>query len=168
MNPPQEAKAKSAVLEAAAYLRYTGIRLPHFRLTAKSSGGTAFGGSFVNGFDGTLRLNMGRYPSTFLRRWFAMHELGHVLWDLHRPRRWKLFREEFGEPEPDDYDGQAAKEAWKTTVTGKLSWFPGPHRPKGQPSWYGARAGGQERFCELLGLMWAHGDFTQDPPCDLA
>jgi hypothetical protein len=168
MNPPQEAKAKSAVLEAAAYLRYTGIRLPHFRVTTLPSGGATFGGSFVDGFGGTLRVNMGHYPIAFLRRWFAMHELGHVLWDLHRPLRWKSFRKEFGEPDPEDYENKAREEAWKTAASWRFSKVSGPHRPKGQPSWYGARAGGQERFCELLGLLWAHGDFTKDPPGDLS
>jgi hypothetical protein len=37
-----------------------------------------------------------------------------------------------------------------------------------QPSWYGTRVGGQERFCELIGLILAHRDFTQSPPQDLA
>ena len=162
-------QARSAVREAASYLRYCGIRLPRFRTTSElPQGRVKWGNSYVDGFGGILRLNMGRYPTTFLRRWFAMHELGHVLWDLHRPLRWKHFCQEFGEPESDGYDGQAAEEAWKTAVTWRFSWIPGPHRLQGQPSWYGARAGGQERFCELLGLMWAHGDFSKAPPDDLA
>lgn len=162
-------KARAAVREAADYLRYCGIRLPRFRITTEPRGGRIpVGNSYVTGFGGILRLNMGRYPTLFLRRWFAMHELGHVLWDLHRPLRWKRFREEFGEPESSDYDGKAAEEAWKTAASWRFSRRTGPHRPVGQPSWYGARAGGQERFCELLGLMWAHGDFTEAPPRDLA
>lgn len=161
-------KARAAVKEAADYLRHCGIRLPRFRITAQPPEEGRFGGSFVDDFGGTLRLNMGRYPFPFQLRWFSMHELGHILWDLHRPLRWKRFREEFGEPESGDYDGQAAAEAWKTAATWKASWLPGPHRPKGQPSWYGARSGGQERFCELLGLMWANGDFSTPPPPDLA
>jgi len=169
MNSSPETKARAAVIEAAVYLRCCGIRLPHYRITIEPpEGRTPFGGSFVDDFDGTLRLNMGRYPTRFLRNWFAMHELGHLLWHLHRPLHWKRFRQEFGEPRPVNYDAMATAEAWKTAATGPASWFAGPHRPKGQPSWYGTRAGGEERFCELLGLMWAHGDFSKAPPGDLA
>lgn len=167
MNPTQMARA--ALDEAASYLRFCGIRLPDFRVTTEPpEGRIRWGNSFVDGLDGALRINMGTYPTVFLRRWFSMHELGHALWRLHCPLRWKRFREEFGEPEPDDYDIQAAEQAWKTAATWRFSRLPGLHRPKGQPSWYGARAGGQERFCELLGLMWACGDFTEPPPDDLA
>lgn len=95
-------------------------------------------------------------------------ELGHLLWHLHRPLRWKRFREAFGEPRPRDYDSLAREEGWKTAVSWKLSTLSGPHRPKGQPSWYGARAGGEECFCELIGLMYANGDFAKAPPADLA
>jgi len=162
-------KAKAAVREATSYLRYCGIRLPRFRITTEPpKGKMPFGNSFVDGFGGTLRLNLGNYPTNFSRRWFAMHECGHLLWDLHRPFRWKRFREEFGEPESDDYEGQAAEEAWKTAAAMHFTKRHGPWRPKGQPSCYGARAGGQERFCELIGLMWADGDFTSKPPADLA
>lgn len=155
--------AKAAVKEAASYLRSCGIRLPRFRLTTEPHEENLFGvgGSFVDGFGGYLRLNAGRYPTIFLRRWFAMHELGHILWDLHNPLRWKRFREEFGEPQPSDYDEIYKWESPKTVGTfGKI-------RPKGQPSYYGARAGGEERFCELLALMWVRGDFTKAPPKDL-
>ena len=158
-------KSKASVREAADYLRSCGIRLPEFELTAEQKG---IGGSFVDGFGSALRLNIGWYPLAFVRGWFAMHELGHLLWDEHDPLRQKRFREEFGEPRPGDYDGLQKAEVWKTMLAWRLSWYPGPHRPKGQPSWYGARGGGQERFCELLGLMWAHGGFDKNPPRDLA
>ena len=168
MNHSPETLAKKAVRDAAAYLRSCGIRLPVFTLTARPSEKSRFGGSFVDGYDGRLRLNMGRYPMAFLRNWFAMHELGHVLWEVHRPLRWKRFRDEFGATRPPDYYDLAARESWKTPASWRLSWFSGPHRPKGEPSWYGARAGGEERFCELLGLLYAHGDFAKPPPGDLA
>lgn len=167
MNSSQQARA--SVREAAAYLRYCGIHLPRFKVTTEPPESMIpIANSFVDESGGELRLNMGRYPTRFLRRWFSMHELGHILWHFHRPLRWKRFREEFGEPPPDDYDDLAAAEAWKTAATWKFSRKPGIHRPKGQPSWYGARAGGAERFCELLGLMWANGDFATTPPRDLA
>lgn len=156
-------KGRAAVAEAVAYLRYCGIRLPRFRLTTEPpKGRLKWGGSFVDGSGGSLRLNIGGYPTRFLSRWFAMHELGHLLWNLHRPLRWKRFRAEFGEPQPDDYENIHMWESAKTA--GSL----GKVRPKGEPSHYGARGGGEERFCELLGLMWAQGDFTKPPPEDLA
>ena len=169
MHSPHETKARAAVSEAADYLHSCGIRLPHYRVTAvPPEGRNPFGGSYVTDFGGTLRLNMGRYPTPFLRHWFAMHELGHLLWHLHQPLRWKRFREAFGEPPPPGYENLAREEGWKTAGSWKLSKLHGPHRLKGQPSWYGARAGGEERFCELLGLMYANGDFSKAPPADLA
>jgi hypothetical protein len=160
-------KSKLAVEKAAAYLLSCGIRLPPFKLTTEPPERGHYGGSFVDGHGGKLRLNIGWYPVAFARNWFAMHELGHLLWNEHHPLRWKRFRAEFGEPQPEDYEDFAAKEAWKTMLAGRLNWRPGIHRPKGEPSWYGARAGGEERFCELLGLMWAHGNFDVSPPKDL-
>ena len=79
-------------------------------------------------------------------------------------------RAAFGEQPPPDYLSVHGREAWKTTLALNLnlSGRPGPHRPEGEPSWYGARAGGEERFCELIGLMWAQGDFSDPPPDDLA
>lgn len=155
-------KGRAAVAEAADYLRYCGIRLPRFRVTTEPpKGRLKWGGSFVDGSGRSLRLHIGHYPTPFLRNWFAMHELGHVLWDLHRPHRWKRFRAEFGEPQPDNYESIHKWESAKTAATlGKV-------RPHGEPSHYGANAGGEERFCELLGLMWACGDFTEFPPEDL-
>lgn len=157
-----------AVHDAAAYLGSCEIRLPHFKLTTNPPEERRYGGSFVDSSSGSLRLNIGNYPTTFLRNWFAMHELGHILWASHQPLRWKRFRYAFGDPAPEDYERLAAQEAWKTPTTWRFSWFPGLPRPTGQPSWYGARAGGQERFCETLSLMWANGDFSKPPPADLA
>jgi hypothetical protein len=158
--------AKDAVRRAVAYLRRCGIRVPRFVLTTEWS--APIGGSAVY-FDGRVsRLNMGRYPTAFLRDWLAMHELGHVLWNEHQPLRRKKFREAFGAPEPDDYDTLYLTESWKTAATHRLSWLPGIHRPHGEPSWYGARGGGGERFSEILGLMHANSDFAKPPPPDLA
>jgi hypothetical protein len=162
----QQLKATEAVRCAAAYLRSCGIRVPRFRLTTKWN--SLVGGSHILSDGRSHQLNMGRYPATFLRNWFAMHELGHLLWLHHRPLRRKGFRAAFGEAPPPDYDSLHRSESWKTPSTLQLSWLAGPHRPAGEPSWYGARAGGEERFCELIGLMYAHGDFSEEPPADLA
>jgi hypothetical protein len=166
MSPDQIKDAKEAVDEAFDYLRQCGIRLPRFRVTVEA-GIVGLGGSFVSGTGRALRLNMGYYPTTFLRQWFAMHELGHVLWRHHKPLRWKRFRQEFGEPCPRNYEEIHKKYSAITAVSSKLSWYPGPHRPKGQSSWYGNYGGGEERFCELIGLMWANKDFSAEPPSDL-
>ncbi|WP_035600615.1 hypothetical protein [Haloferula sp. BvORR071] len=166
-TPPTKSQqlARDAVQQAAAYLLSCGIRVPRFTITTKWD--LPLGGSEVV-FNGTTsRLNMGRYPTSFLRNWFAMHELGHVLWNEYRPLHWKKFREAFGEPAPADYLELYRTESWKTAASGRLSWLPGPHRPPGEPSWYGARAGGQERFCELIALMYASEDFAEPPPTDL-
>ena len=88
INSSQATQARTSVLEAADCLRSCGIRLPRFKITTEPpEGRMPFGGSFVDGIDGSLRLNMGCYPTVFQRRWFAMHELGHLLWHLHRPLR---------------------------------------------------------------------------------
>lgn len=105
MNPSQESKAKDAVRKAVEYLRTCGIRVPLFILTTTPPGTrSGVGGSYFEGSDGDLLLNMGRFPTAFHRSWFAMHELGHVLWAVHRPLRWKHFRAEFGGPQPHDCD----------------------------------------------------------------
>jgi hypothetical protein len=167
-TPPTRSQqlARDAIHKAASYLRSCGIRVARFNLTTRWD--VPFGGSEVI-FDGvTSRLNMGRYPTTFLRNWFAMHELGHILFNHHRPLRWKRFREAFGAPEPANYPDLYRTEAWKTASSGLLSWLPGPHRPAGEPSWYGTTAGGEERFCELIAFMYASEDFAEEPPSDLA
>lgn len=162
MNPKQACLGRETVKEAAAYLRSCGIRLPKFRITTEAPERQRFGGSFVDGNRGKLRLNVGSYPTAFLRAWFAMHELGHVLWAAHQPLRWKRFRGEFGAPRPEDYDGIHKQESWKTAAAG------GRLRPTGEPSYYGAMGGGEERFCELIALMYARGGFDREPPSDLA
>ncbi len=167
MDSVSQKKAKTAVRNAVRYLKSMGIRVPDFELTAVFHDYLKPGNSFVQPLGEEIQLNMGRYPNEFMRNWFAMHELGHILWRTHRPLRWKKFREEFGEPQPDDYEDIHSRESWKTAGSHKLSWFSGPHRPKGEPSCYGASAGGEERFCELLGLLYAHGDFSKSPPEDL-
>ncbi len=154
----------AAANRAIHYLKSCGIRLPEFRLTFSEK---FVGGSEVN-YD-PLRLTMGNYPNTFVRNWFAMHEIGHLLWAEHQPLRHMMFRKYFGDPAPerDEYEKIYKRDSWKTAATHKLSWLSGPHRPSGQPSHYGANAGGEECFCELIGLLYANGDFSNDPPADL-
>ena len=169
-NPPMSARLKSlaadAVERAVDYLRSCRIRVPEFEMSTDWT--TWIGGSHVTTQGRKASLNMGRYLGTFIRDWFAMHELGHVLWACHGPDRRKAFREEFGEPFPKNYDQVHARESWKTPMFHDASWEFGLQRPEGEPSWYGARAGGEERFCELIALMYAHGDFSKEPPTDLA
>jgi len=88
--------------------------------------------------------------------WFAMHELGHLLWDEHDPLRQKRFREEFGKPRPANYDGLNAAEVWKTMVAWRLSWYPGLRRPKGEPS-LGMARGAAGRSASLWDTCWKHG-----------
>jgi hypothetical protein len=155
----------AATEQAVRYLKACGIRLPHFKLDQSDQ---RVGGSLVQ--YRPLRLTIGNYPNTFVRNWFAMHEIGHLLWEKHRPLRRMAFRRHFGDPMPEEdaYNLIHKRQSWKTAATHKLSWWAGPHRPSGQPSHYGALAGGEERFCELIALMYAHGDFSKDPPSDLA
>jgi len=162
-------QAIATVREAEHYLRSCGIRLPQFEVTAKRDEDRKIpvGGSYVMHEGKETLLNMGRYPTTFLARWFAIHELGHVLWLGHRPLRWPGFRKLFGEPEPENYETIYSRESYKTVMFGTLSWHCGPQRPRGEPSWYGKLAGGEERFCELLALMYANADFATPPPADL-
>ena len=166
----QQVIARDAVRQAASYLRSCGIRLPRFKLTTEWASLMSVGGSHVHWSGRSYQLNMGRYPTAFLRHWFAMHELGHLLWLRHHPLRRRGFRAAFGDPLPPDYDSLHRSESWKTPLALQfyLPRCPGPHRPAGEPSWYGARAGGEERFCELIGLMWAHGNFSEPPPADLS
>lgn len=154
--------AKKTVRDAARYLQSCGIRLPDYRLTADFE--KWIGGAYVEGD----RLNMGSYPLGFLRRWFAMHELGHLLWQEHHPMRRRLFAKKFGGKQPRDYEEISEKYSRYTPATFSLSWYAGPHRPKGQPSWYGKKAGGEERFCDLIAFMYANcSDFASNPPPDL-
>lgn len=158
--------AQDSVRDALTYLNDSGIHVPPFDLI--SNWEAMFGGSYVLQEGTSFQLNVGRFPLTFLRNWFAMHELGHIIWAKHNPTRRKSFKKHFGEPRPKNYEEIHRAEAWKTAVAYRLSWHPGVARPRGEPSWYGARAGGEERFCELIALMYAHGDFTKNPPPDLA
>lgn len=156
--------SRTAIHQAIRYLKSCGIRLPDYKQT--------FSDKLVGGAEVSyepLQLTMGNYPTTFTRNWFAMHEIGHLLWAEHQPLRHKAFRKHFGDPTPewDEYEKIYKRDSWKTAATHQLSWRPGPHRPSGQPSHYGANAGGEERFCELIGLIYANGDFSKDPPVDL-
>jgi len=167
MSAQTKILATDAVEHAVHYLRSCGIHVPKFNLTTDWHPWKP-GNSYVLTERKNVSLNMGRYRGTFLRNWFAMHELGHVLWDHHRPDRSKPFRAEFGEQRPEDYLQIHARESWKTVMSHLASWNSGLPRPPGEPSWYGAKGGGDERFCELIALMYAHGDFSKDPPPDLS
>ena len=48
------------------------------RLIFKTFSAKLVGGSEVS--YQPLQLTMGNYPTTFTRNWFAMHEIGHLLW----------------------------------------------------------------------------------------
>lgn len=157
-------KATDAVRHTVTALRACGIRVPRFTLSTEWP--FLIGGSWVDTGSHPLHLSMGRYPVCFMRQWFAMHELGHVLLACHRPLRRKAFRAAFGQATALDYHEIHRRETWKTASTLRLSWWPGPHRPAGQPSHYGMTAGG-ERFCELIAQMHAHGGFARQPPRDL-
>ncbi|GEM_PF-1594546 len=153
----QKQLAREAVNRAASHLHSYGIRVADFTLTTEWDWWRPVGGSSV--WPSTRHFNMGRYPTEFSRNWFAMHELGHLLWAEHQPLRSHTFRSAFGEPLPPDYERIYKLEAWKAFLF---------RRPDGEPSYYGARGGGEERFCEMIGLMWATGGFSDPPPADLA
>jgi hypothetical protein len=162
----RQQKARESVHLAADYLNDCGIHVPPFRLSVERK--RRFGGSFVD-FNGSVpTLNIGSFPSSFLRNWVAIHEIGHLLWNYYRPLRWKPFRTEFSAPRPNDYQAVYEKVAWITPTSHAVGWLAGPQRPAGEPSWYGAKAGGEERFCEMIALIYAHGDFSKPPPPDLA
>ena len=118
--------ALAAVERAVGYLTSCGISLPEFKLQPATD--KRVGGSCVE-YD-PLRLTMGNYPNTFLRNWFAMHEVGHLLWAKHRPLRSRAFRRHFGDPAPDSpvYDAVHKRDSWITAATMKLSWWSGLHR----------------------------------------
>ena len=109
-----------AVDQATRYLKSCGIRLPLYELTISDR---LIGGSMVE-YE-PLRLTMGSYPTTFTRNWFAIHEIGHMLWAEHRPLRRKTFRKYFGDPAPEweEYEKIYKRDSWKTATTHKLSWL---------------------------------------------
>ena len=163
-------KAAEALGRAKTYLRDCGIKLPEFSIGFEQSESFPYlGNNYVLSGGGEYHLNLGRLPNGFVRDWFTMHELGHILWAHYKPLRRKHFRSYFGEPTPPrrEYENIYKKYSAITPASWRLSWLPGPLRPEGNPSYYAKYGGGEERFCELIGFMYAHADFSSDGPKDL-
>ena len=139
------------------HLARSGVFVPDFRHRIHHR---FFGSYFTHTRRGPL-LHLGCYPTLFSTEWFVMHEVGHVLWYFYEPCRKRAFKRFFGSPAPDDYDDIHAKLSWRGPLLPDLA------RPQGEPSPYGAEGGGEERFCELIGLMYARGGFDRRPPRDL-
>ncbi|MEI6236138.1 MAG: hypothetical protein WCT04_24040 [Planctomycetota bacterium] len=143
--------------EVLDYLGRCSIFVPSFRHRIAHR---FFGSHFIDADAGPFLL-LGCYPSRFMTEWLVMHEVGHVLWHFYQPCRSRAFRRLFGVPQPNDY----------SDIHERLSWY-GPFmpcvRPPGEPSFYGAEGGGEERFCELIGRMYATGGFDNRPPKDLS
>lgn len=150
------ALTKDVLRDVLEYLASCGLSVPRFRTRVYRRLGGSY---FLHGVRGPT-LNLGCYGLRFWTEWFVMHEVGHVLWDFYDPCRNRMFRRWFGEPTPANYDS-LGNLPWRGPVLGKVA------RPIGEPSHYGAAAGGEERFCELLGYMYAHGGFDRQAPSDL-
>ena len=148
----------NVLVDVIEYLWACDVCLPDFRHAIHRH----IGGSYVSETSSGCFLHLGCYPTEFVAEWWVMHEVGHVLWHFYQPCRNLTFKRYFGAELPDNYDD----------IHRKLSFYgplaaPVGLRPRGEPSPYGAQAGGEERFCELLGLMYATGGFDQRPPKDL-
>lgn len=148
---------RAVLNEVCQYLEACDIYVPQFKLTIHRKPG----GSSVK-HDIRDHLNLGCYPTRFMTEWWVMHEMGHILWNYYSPCDNRKFAQAFGAPQPEDYDDIHRKYSPFSTLAETLRM-----RPENEPSPYGAKAGGEERFCELLGLMYASGGFDQAPPEDL-
>jgi len=140
------------------YLDDCDVFLPDFRHAIH----TRVSGSYVSDTANGPFLHLGCYPTRFIAEWFVMHEVGHVLWHFYEPCCNRTFKRYFGAPMPDNYDDIHRKLALYGPFAATLRL-----RPRGEPSAYGRDGGGEERFCELIGLMYATGGFDQRPPNDL-
>jgi hypothetical protein len=147
--------------DVIAYLSDSGVFLPAFRHRIHRR---FFGSHFVVTESGPFLL-LGCYPSRFVTEWMVMHEIGHVLWHFYQPCRDPVFRRYFGAPTPDadDYHEIHKRLSWRGPVLHRTNL-----RPRGEPSPYGAAGGGDERFCELIGLMYSSDDGFHKPPSDLS
>lgn len=141
------------------YLDDCEVFLPDFRHAVHRH----MGGSYVTRKASGCFLHLGCYPTRFVTEWWVMHEVGHILWHFYQPCRDRAFNRNFGVEAPDDYEEIHRKLAFYGPLAHTLRL-----RPHGEPSPYGARGGGEERFCELIGLMYARGGFDQEPPGDLS
>ena len=149
---------RNVLNDVIAYLDACGVFLPDFRHAIHRR----LVGSYVIEAPKGCFLHLGCYPTYFVAEWWVMHEVGHVLWRFYEPCRDRTFKRYFGTGIPDNYDDMHRN----------LSAYGPPAaifhlRPHGEPSLYGAQGGGEERFCELIGFMYATGGFDQCPPKDL-
>jgi len=100
---------QEALNDALGYLKDCGIFVPDFRHRIYNS----LGGSCVEIIENGIYVRLGCYLTRSLTDWFVMHELAHVLVAYHEPCNNPKFSAEFGEPQPDDYDGQQWKSAFR-------------------------------------------------------
>jgi len=144
--------------EVIEYLDERDVFVPDFRHAIHKR----ICGSYFSDAPAGPFLHLGCYPTRFIAEWWVMHEVGHVLWHFYEPCRDRKFAKYFGAPRPDDYDDIHRKLAFYGPIAATLGL-----RPRGEPSPYGRDGGGEERFCELIGLMYATGGFDQHAPKDL-
>lgn len=151
---------ESVLSEVECYLDECGIKVPSYKLEHLSR----FGGSHVTVRGSSLTLHLGNYPTRYIASWWIMHEMGHLLWELHQPCRDRVFKRHFGcvRPPEKEYLSIHRRHSSRGPVAAILCL-----RHPGEPSSYGMLAGGEERFCELLALMYATGGFDRPPPADL-
>lgn len=149
---------RDVLSDVVEYLDACDVFVPDFRHAIHRS----IGGSYVSDTPSGCFLHLGCYPTRFVAEWWVMHEIGHVLWHFYQPCRNATFKRYFGAEMPDNYDDIHRKLAFYGPIATTVRL-----RPRGEPSPYGAQAGGEERFCELIGLMYTTGGFDQRPPKDL-
>lgn len=152
-------RTRTAFTNVLDYLDRSGVFLPPLRHRITNR---FFGSHFTDADRGPFLLLSCYPPNDFVTEWFVMHEVGHVLWHFYEPCRNRAFRSVFGVPEPDNYHQIYRNLSWQGPALQLLG-----RRPHGEPSPYGEQGGGEERFCELIGLMYATGGFDQCPPKDL-
>ena len=150
---------RSVLNEVLEYLDACGVFVPDFRHAIH----LRMSGSYVTETPTGCFLHLGCYATRFIAEWFVMHEVGHVLWHFYEPSRNHIFKRYFGAGRPENYDDVHRWHSWRGPLRAGLGV-----RLRGEPSEYGALGGGEERFCELLGFMYATGGFDKAPPKDLS
>ena len=153
-----QSQTRDVLHDVIEHLDACGVFLPDFHHVIHRR----IAGSYFRDTASGCFLHLGCYPTRFVAEWFVMHEVGHVLWHFYEPCRRPTFKRYFGADVPDNYVDLHRS----LSFYGPIATFVGL-RPGGEPSPYGAQAGGEERFCELLGLMYATGGFDRRPPNDL-
>ncbi len=136
----------------AAFKREFGITLPkalRVKFHENQGGIRDWGGSHFCPADNELNLYTDYPPLLGDRAAIYAHELGHAFEHNFKLTRFADWKAHFAEPAPDDY------EEINTTLT-RLKMWASP-RPYGEPSVYGQKMGGEERFCEVLRLMYQNG-----------